>query len=105
MQTHKQTTGFQQLWHWTERATDVYRSKYSKVDLSALHAPLLDINPEGALQREIKDIIDELDIMLHITRQQKDVIKRFIRHAERMMDPKGTLSDLAWDMGSDDTRP
>jgi hypothetical protein len=75
------------------------------MDLLELNASLLDINSEFALQREIKDIIDELDIMLHLTRQQKEVIKRFIKLAERMMDPDGKLSVGSWDMGSDDTRP
>lgn len=46
---------------------------------------LLDVTPEAELQREIRDIIDELDIMLHIVRQQQEVIKRFVRFAEDVL--------------------
>jgi hypothetical protein len=46
---------------------------------------LLDVTPEAELQREIRDIIDELDIMLHIVRQQQEVIRRFVRFAEDVL--------------------
>lgn len=46
---------------------------------------LLDVTPEAELQREIRDIIDELDIMLHIVGQQQEVIKRFFRFAEDLL--------------------
>lgn len=46
---------------------------------------LLDVTPEAELQREIRDIIDELDIMLHIVGQQQEVIKRFVRFAEDVL--------------------
>ena len=68
-----------------------------------LHVPLLDINPEGRLQREIKDIIDELDIMIHINRKQKEVLKRFSKHVEHILDPEGhwreRSSNHDWDDG------
>jgi hypothetical protein len=38
---------------------------------------LLDINPEGELLREIKDILDELHIMLNIKSKQERVFKQF----------------------------
>lgn len=66
----------------------MYRGK-GKVDTSDLHVPLLDINPEGRLQREIKDILEELDIMIHINRTHRDVLKDFITHVEHMLDPEG----------------
>lgn len=46
---------------------------------------LLDVTPEAELQREIRDIIDELDIMLHIVGQQQEVIKRFVKFAEDVL--------------------
>jgi len=67
----------------------VYRTK-SKIDpeaISDLHVPLLDIYPEGILQREIKDIVEELEIMLDINRTQKKVLKDFILHVEHILDP------------------
>lgn len=40
--------------------------------------PLLDVSPEANLQREIKDIIDELEIIKHILEQQEAVMNRFM---------------------------
>jgi len=56
-----------------------------------LHVPLLDINPEGKLQREVKDILEELHIMLHINRSHRDVLKDFIINVEHILDPKGAF--------------
>jgi len=64
-------------------------SARSPADLSSLHEALLNITPEGRLQRETKDIIDELEIMIQIVRKQKDVIKRFKKHVEAIFDPNG----------------
>lgn len=55
--------------------------------------PLLNINKEGQLQREIKDIIDELDIMIYISSQQRDVIKKFKKEVTHILDPSGTWKD------------
>lgn len=57
-------------------------------DLSEFVAPLLNISTEGRLQEEIKDIIDELSIMLYLTTQQLEVIKSFVNHVSKMLDPK-----------------
>ncbi|KAF6805552.1 ankyrin repeat protein [Colletotrichum sojae] len=92
---NKQTVSFDHLWHWTQRAADIYNStaKWATEDLSQLHLSLLNINPEGKLQREIKDIIDELDIMIHVNNKQREVIKRFTKHVEAMYDPTGEWRD------------
>ena len=63
-----------------------------KIDTSELHVPLLDINPEGRLQREIKDILEELDIMILVNRTQRDVLRDLIMHVEHILDPKGHFS-------------
>lgn len=52
-----------------------------------LHVPLLDIHPEGKLQREIKDVVDELDMMIHVVKKQQEVIKRYTKNVERILDP------------------
>ncbi|KAI1346033.1 hypothetical protein F5Y01DRAFT_322383 [Xylaria sp. FL0043] len=83
---HAQTTAFRRLWRWTDDARKIFRSK-QYADTSDLHIPLLDINPEGKLEREIEDIIEELDIMLHITNIHKDIIKSFITQAEKILNP------------------
>jgi hypothetical protein len=92
--TNKQTAAFDRLYRWTKTAAKVYRTK-SKVDpeaISELHVPLLDIYPEGILQREIKDIEEELEIMLNINRTQRKVLKDFIMHVEHILDPQGRYS-------------
>lgn len=89
MQNYRATRAFKHLWHWTERAGEIYRSKQKHVEAMDLHVPLLDIFPEGQLQKEIKDIIDELGMMLHVQKKQKEVIKRFSKNVEHILDPPG----------------
>ncbi|KAK4228072.1 hypothetical protein QBC38DRAFT_536036 [Podospora fimiseda] len=93
--TNQHTVCFQHVWHWTQKASAIYRSKSKYVDSSDLHVPLLDIHPEGKLQREVKDIIDELDIMINVHQKQKEVIRRFCKHVERILDPEGRWPDGA----------
>ncbi|KAK1574240.1 uncharacterized protein LY79DRAFT_583091 [Colletotrichum navitas] len=38
-------------------------------------APLLNISQEGKLQRDISDIVEELDMMIHVIMKQRDIIK------------------------------
>jgi hypothetical protein len=45
---------------------------------------LLDINPEGDLLREIKDILDELFIMTIIKTQEEAVIRTFVKNCQRL---------------------
>ncbi|KAI0427452.1 hypothetical protein F5Y09DRAFT_350393 [Xylaria sp. FL1042] len=85
---NKQTIAFQRLWWWTEQVKFVYRAK-GYTDTSGLHMTLLDIKPEGDLDREIEDILEELDIMLHLAHTHNDILTKFIDQAERILDPKG----------------
>ncbi|KAH9904479.1 hypothetical protein F4778DRAFT_64649 [Xylariomycetidae sp. FL2044] len=87
---HKQTVAFARLWRWTESARKIYHSRRQS-DTSGLHVPLLDINPEGELEKEIKDIVEELGMMLYIKRIHRDVLKQFINHADHILDPSGSL--------------
>ncbi|KAK4186519.1 hypothetical protein QBC35DRAFT_554014 [Podospora australis] len=98
--TNQHTISFQHVWHWTQKASDIYRSKSKYVSSSELHVPLLDIHPEGKLQREIKDIIDELDIMIHVHKKQREVIRRFCKHVEHILDPEGRWKEGAVDYHS-----
>jgi hypothetical protein len=45
---------------------------------------LLDINPEGDLLREIKDILDELFIMTLVKTQEEAVIRTFVKNWQRL---------------------
>ena len=71
------------------------------VDASQLHVPLLDIHPEGKLQKEINDIIDELDMMIHVNKKQNEVIRRFQKQVEPIMDRSGKFRKIY--RGGEDT--
>lgn len=86
LQTNRQAVAFKHLWTLSERLTRIYQSGVEeKVDSDLLLA-LLNVTPEAELQREIRDIIDELDIILHIAKQQQEMIKRFVRFATDMIE-------------------
>lgn len=84
---HQQTDAFEKLWRWTERASKMYRRLPGGGVLSELHIPLLDINPEGKLEKEIKDIVEELGIMAYIKRAEKDVLQSFVDNARQILNP------------------
>ncbi|KAI0468209.1 hypothetical protein F4859DRAFT_517399 [Xylaria cf. heliscus] len=85
---HKQTVAFTRLWRWTDEARKFFRSQ-GYMSTRNLHIPLLDINPEGRLEREIEDIIEELDIMLRISNTYQDTVKSFVEQVEHILDPDG----------------
>lgn len=85
---------FGHVWHWTKEAYAMYRSQLQMVDVNLVHDNLLDINPEGKIQREIKDIIEELDIMLLLQSKQVETIKRLVRNVLSIMHPDPDSSVL-----------
>ena len=87
--TSQHTISFQHVWHWTKQASEMYRSKSKFAGSAKPHVPLLDIHPEGKLQREVKDIIDELDMMICIHKKQREMFRRFCKHVELILDPEG----------------
>lgn len=65
--------------------TDAARRKLDKMkNEDALLEQLLDINPEGELLREIKDIQDELHMMTKVYSQQQSVVKEFVAHLDQL---------------------
>lgn len=76
---------FNHLWHWAGELAKASSKKSSSVDLSSLHTALLNMKPEGQLQREARDIIEELGIMIQIVKKQLRVLKQFKRNAEKLM--------------------
>ncbi|KAI3321501.1 hypothetical protein HD806DRAFT_545732 [Xylariaceae sp. AK1471] len=87
---HQQTAAFHALWWWTEQVKLVYCAK-GYADTSNLHTALLDINPEGRLDREIEDIIEELDILLHLSNTHNGILNKFVEQAEHILDPDGVF--------------
>lgn len=93
LQNNKKSIGFEHLWEWTVRLESLPKPGYIPANLSDFIIPFLNINKEGQLQREIRDIIDELDIMSHITSQQIDIIKQLKRRVSHILDPAGIWTD------------
>ncbi|KAI2627735.1 hypothetical protein GGR54DRAFT_636858 [Hypoxylon sp. NC1633] len=85
---HKQTSAFEALLLWTEEVNKVYKSN-KLVDMAGVDVTVLNIKREALLQRDIKDIVEELEIMLHITRTQRKLFQTFIENAENILDPFG----------------
>ena len=91
-----------ELTEYTSRLTggapDVGSAGSKQLDASDLRAPSSSSVPsEGALQRDIKKIVDELDIMLSICRRQKDIIDKLRKHVGAILD-----SERRWGFGDDD---
>jgi hypothetical protein len=100
----KQTLAFQRLWDWTERARKIFVSQ-GYPDTTDLHITLLDINPEGKLEREVGDVIEELDIMLHIANIHQEIVRKFIEQAEHILNPDGNLGDTLTHGGTPASSP
>jgi hypothetical protein len=49
---------------------------------------LLNINPEGKLLKEVKDILDELHILTRVKIQQQAVSESFVKHIRQILLPK-----------------
>lgn len=89
-QNNQKNITFEHLWEWTIRLESLPKPGYVPANLSDFIIPFLNIDKEGQLQSEIKNIIDELDIMSHIGIQQKDVIKKFKSQVTQILDPDAT---------------
>lgn len=80
--TYKQTAAFDQFLIYTHLASrDYKRQRYAASDNASNQ--LLNINPEGDLLKEVKDIMDELNIMLRIMEQQQAVMESFVNNCIR----------------------
>lgn len=89
IQTYKQTAAFDQFLTYTHLASKEYISR-DKSGTSSTQNTLLNINPEGNLLKETKDILDELNIMTRILIQQQEVAQSFIKHIRDILLPKLT---------------
>ncbi|KAK3380756.1 hypothetical protein B0T24DRAFT_591210 [Lasiosphaeria ovina] len=85
--TYKQTAAFDQFLIYTHLASrDYKRERYATSDNSTQNT-LLNINPEGNLLKEVKDIMDEIYIMMRIKEQQQSVMENLVKHVRRTMAP------------------
>jgi hypothetical protein len=95
-QTYKQTAAFDQFLTYTHLASKDHNSRDKpKSGDSAAQNTLLNINPEGKLLKEVKDILDELNIMTRIKLQQQIVAESFVKHIRHILLPKvASAADL-----------
>ncbi|KAH9206745.1 hypothetical protein DL95DRAFT_486120 [Leptodontidium sp. 2 PMI_412] len=92
--TYKQTAAFDQFLTYTQLAAKEYNSR-EKAKTSATQNTLLNINPEGNLLKEVKDILDELHILTRLKIQQQIVAESFVKHIRHSLLPKITISHLS----------
>jgi hypothetical protein len=73
--TEYTTIAFSNFWRHTDahsrKSTSAYKARNSRY---------LDINPEGMLLRESRDLVEELRMMQQVFNQQHQVVKDFKRH-------------------------
>ncbi len=91
-QSHKQTIAYNHFWETTRAVSKVYKSRDAIDEAEDRAKSLLDINPEGELLQEIKDVLDELHIMTNIKRIQHRVFKQFKKHVEYRIAPPLSLA-------------
>jgi hypothetical protein len=82
-----QTAAFDQFLTYSTLASKEYNST-DKSGTSATQNTLLNINHEGKLLKEVKDILDELHILTRIKIQQQVVAEAFVKHIRAVLLPK-----------------
>lgn len=89
VQATKHSFGAEQYWEW---ARIFSRLAHTDVDngLSDLIVPFLDIGKEGELQGQIKSVLRDLQIMLHITKEQLEVFQKFEKCIQQFSGGKST---------------
>ncbi|KAI1750536.1 hypothetical protein F4782DRAFT_247862 [Xylaria castorea] len=74
----KQTEESRELWKWIDSARRINREQGTHRNLEI---PAWALSPEGHLEQEIDDIVEELEIMISIQKTQSDVYEKFTHHA------------------------
>ncbi|KAI1422741.1 hypothetical protein F5Y12DRAFT_799330 [Xylaria sp. FL1777] len=80
--SRKQTSETRRLWYWIDHARRINRQQEPQ---GKLDIPTWTMRAEGDLEREIQDIVEELEIIISVNKTQADVYKKFILHATRLM--------------------
>ncbi|KAI0521730.1 hypothetical protein F5B22DRAFT_596029 [Xylaria bambusicola] len=85
--SRKQTLETRRLWDWIDRARRINRQQEPHQTIGTLPWTM---NTEGNLEQEIQDIVEELEIMISLTKTQFDVYKKFIQHASRFLEDRSS---------------
>ncbi len=88
-QTYKQTAAFDQFLIYSHLASRGHGRPGAygrrRRDAAVAHNTLLSINPEGDLLKEVKDVIDEIHIILKTQAQQQAVMRAFVKHVRQIL--------------------
>ncbi|KAI1497760.1 hypothetical protein F5X99DRAFT_432688 [Biscogniauxia marginata] len=96
---YKQTAAYDDFLIYTHLASRDYGPGQAQ-DALALNR-LLNINPEGDLLKECKDIMDEIRILINIESQQQMVMETFIQQMKQRVqaqEPWGAMAKKSMDM-------
>ncbi|KAI1177852.1 hypothetical protein F4777DRAFT_166920 [Nemania sp. FL0916] len=80
--SRRQRLETQRLWEWINHARRINRQQGPRGDA---HWPAWTLSTEGSLDREIQNIIQELEIMILVNRTQLSVYTKFMRHASNII--------------------
>ncbi|RYP08495.1 hypothetical protein DL765_008754 [Monosporascus sp. GIB2] len=86
----KQSDQFEKLWDWINQSRKVNRQERYDPDL---RAPTFDPGEEGELDKEVEDIVEELEMMISISKTHLEICEKFIKQARKMLEP-GDSEDL-----------
>ncbi|KAG9240812.1 hypothetical protein BJ878DRAFT_524053 [Calycina marina] len=96
--SHQTTIAFDHFWEYTRLSSKKYNAQEEGEPetraLQSMQKTMLDINPEGQLLREIKDILDELFIMTQIKNQETTVARTFVKLVQHIMQPSSTNGSI-----------
>ena len=84
--TYKQTAAFDQFLVYTHLASSEYKHHHQAN--MATQNTLLNINPEGNLLKEIKDVMDEIHILLRVQAQQQTALEAFVKNIRLALVPR-----------------
>jgi hypothetical protein len=77
---------------WAYAYSEAQQKLSAKKSDDILLEKLLDINPEGELLKEIKDILDELQMMTKVYSEQAAVVQDFSTHIAKLSGSKKAVT-------------
>ncbi|KAI0868818.1 hypothetical protein GGS24DRAFT_506414 [Hypoxylon argillaceum] len=80
--SRKQALESQRLWAWIDSARRINRQQDAHRNLDI---PAWTMSAEGDLEREIQDIVEELEIMISLNKTQSDLYIKFTHHASKAL--------------------
>ncbi|KAI1124312.1 hypothetical protein F5Y10DRAFT_249710 [Nemania abortiva] len=99
--SRKQALESQRLWNWIDRARAITRQQGRHRNLII---PAWTMSTEGDLEREIQDIVEELEIMISVNKTQSDLYMKFIHYTSQVMNGNrtpGIGGDASYPVGLD----